>query len=162
MPLSPSDLGPYTAGTDLANVAGAASARDARADWTNYSDNRMSALRDIEAARRRKALGIAAGAAATAATLGGAALLAPAVAAIPATATTAAVPAVEAGNFLGLSAGTLRSLAPALGSMAANVFGEEDPVVAGAGQAATRILGRRDYESNEPGSRLRRLLDATP
>ena len=108
---------------------------------TRYQD----ALDRVNIERRKRTAGAVAGAAATAATLGGAALLAPATAA---TATTAAVPA---GSFLGLSAGTLRALAPVLGSISGNIFGGEDPAVTAGGRGLSSILERRAHDERTRG-----------
>lgn len=140
------DIGPYTAGVNLAGAAGSAARRDTLRDVGDFRTRYQDALDRVNIERRKRTAGAIAGGLATAATLGGAALLAPAVAAVPGVGGAAGTAAVPAGSFLGLSAGTLRSLAPVLGSISGNIFGGEDPAVTAGGRGLSSILERRAHD----------------
>ena len=139
-------------------------------DVGDYRTRYQDALDRVNIERRKRTAGAVAGAVATAATLGGAALLAPAAAAVPGTAATAGeiaagtaaahgaaagttatlgTAATPAGSFLGLSAGTLRLMAPVLGSISGNVFGGEDEGVTRTGRGLADILERRAHDERD-------------
>lgn len=140
------DIGPYTAGVNLAGAAGSAARRDTMRDVGDFRTRYQDALDRVNIERRKRTAGAVAGAAATALTLGAAAGLAPAVAAVPGVGGAAGTAAVPAGSFLGLSAGTLRSLAPVLGSISGNIFGGEDEGVTRTGRGLSDILERRAHD----------------
>lgn len=175
MPSQNADLGPYTAGVNLAGAEGArtSSAFGEEVGRTNTTVGRLQ--KEIMRKRRMRAAGTTAGAAAGVATLGaglgvlgggGAAaggaggagagtLPGLGAGAAPAGGTSAAAATGGAGP-LGLSRSTWLSIAPFVSSAAANIAGTEDRGVTGLTQGVGGVAERIGYE------RRRRQMEESP